>query len=173
MEAMLWRALSFTAWSLNSSHKRLSTHTEREEPMAAELTQPSDTCATETPRPYLFTGPRLPAGGALHLARVKSPLNLNESGGSARCEWHSSSRATKRRTTVTSGPALCHETALGLAKNQSAHCLHTLFTQKASVSGAQQKYIFLKDPWHLLALGDCHGSWHDGTGTGSSQQLEG
>lgn len=29
MEAMLWRALSFTAWSLNSSHKRLSTHTER------------------------------------------------------------------------------------------------------------------------------------------------
>lgn len=28
MEAMLWRALSFTAWSFNSSHKRLSTRTE-------------------------------------------------------------------------------------------------------------------------------------------------
>lgn len=29
MEAMLCRALSFTAWSFNSSHKRLSTHTQR------------------------------------------------------------------------------------------------------------------------------------------------
>lgn len=30
IEAMLCRALSFTAWSFNSSHKRLSAHTQRE-----------------------------------------------------------------------------------------------------------------------------------------------
>lgn len=37
-------------------------------------------------------------------------------------------------TTVTSGPAFCHETALGLAENQSADCLHVCGFYHSAVS---------------------------------------
>lgn len=63
-------------------------------------------------------------------------------------------------TTVTSGPVLCHETALGLASNQSAHCLRVWgfytwfhFSFSGASEGARQASLIIRtDPSLILCF---------------------